>query len=656
MHHPFGRSLLSVIIGAALAVGACSSAEEGESGWTFGPELGAGEESAAPSGEASGAPSAAPSGDASAAPSAAPSASGDGGDGGGPTMTDDSLGVDVAAQGFTEPTGIAFLGADESFVIEKSTGEVHRVQGGEPGEPVLDLAVNFFDERGLLGIALHPQFDDNGYVYLYWTSSGEGDGEGGLLGADTDEATAVPELGNRVDRFVWDGEALTFDREIVALRSNTLDTDTSDRVRGNHDAGPIVFGPDGMLYIVNGDQNLRGRLQNIQDGPEATDADLAGIVLRLNDDGSVPDDNPFAQAGAEAGGEVGENLAMIWAYGIRNSFGMAIHPDTGALWLTENGDDSWDEVNILPAGANSGWIQTMGPPERHEDYRRIEVESEDGLDNPDYPPDQLAETTDAAQEAMVELPGSQYVAPAFSWQYPPAVTSIAFTTGTELGESSTGTAWLGTVLTDSLLRYPLAADGSGFDFGDDQALADLVDDNESKGDLGESADYVAGTGFGVVTHIVTGPEGFLYVVSITNGAVYRIGPADQVGGGGEGEGGGGEAAASPTPGLSPAPGTPLPGEAVQITIGTDTGSQLLFDPTTASAPAGGEVQLTFENRSPIPHNLSFAPPINTSTNTIVDGGASETIGFTAPNEAGEYEFVCTLHPGMEGVLTVEAAG
>ena len=74
----------------------------------------------------------------------------------GPTMIDDSLGVEVAVAGLTEPTNLAFLGADDFFVTEKSTGHVIRVQAGEATEPVLDLAVNFFDERGLLGIALHP--------------------------------------------------------------------------------------------------------------------------------------------------------------------------------------------------------------------------------------------------------------------------------------------------------------------------------------------------------------------------------------------------------------------------------------------------------------------------------------------------------------------
>jgi glucose/arabinose dehydrogenase/plastocyanin len=554
-------------------------------------------------------------------------------------MTDETLGVETAVSGLTEPTAMAFIGDGEFFVTEKSTGEVHRVVDGDPGEPVLDLAVNFFDERGLLGIAVHPDFDANGYVYLYWTASGDGEGDGGLLGPDTDEEFAVPELGNRVDRFMWDGEQLTWDRNIVEMRSNTLDTDTSGRIRGNHDGGPITFGLDGSLYIVNGDQNLRGELQNI-DGQGGLDAgNWTGIVVRVNDDGSIPDDNPFVDAASQMDGPSAENLARTWAYGVRNSFGLAVHPETGDLWQTENGDDSWDEVNIFPAGANSGWWQIMGPVERFDEFRTIETESEDGTDNPDYDPEQLAESGDAALERLVSYPGSTYVDPVHAWVYPPAVTSIGFVTDDSLGESSTNTAWLGTVLTDSLYRYPLADDGSGFDFGDDAGLADGVDDNASKGDLGESAAYVAGSGFGVVTHIVPGPDGMLYVVSLSAGEVYRIGPADQVGGGG--------------PAATAAPSGETGGEVVEITVGTDTGAANEFVPAEVSVPAGATVRLTFVNQSDsVPHNLTFGDPINAATAVTVQPGASETIEFVAP-EAGEYTFVCTLHPGMEGVLVVE---
>jgi aldose sugar dehydrogenase len=582
-----------------------------------------------------------PSGSGSAPPattSAAPSASA--APAAGPTMTDESLGVEVAASGFTEPTSIAFLGADDYFVTEKSTGEVHHVVDGDIGDPVLDLAVNFFDERGLLGIAVHPDFADNGYVYLYWTASGEGEGDDGLLGPDTDDEFTLPDLGNRVDRFTWDGEQLTWDQNIVQLRSNTLDTDTSGRIRGNHDAGPILFGQDGKLYIIIGDQNQRGQYQNLTDGPAPDDIGFTGMILRLNDDGSVPEDNPFYDVGAEMGGEVGENVQMTFAYGIRNSFGLAVHPETGDLWETENGDDSWDEVNIFTAGSNSGWWQIMGPPDRFDEYRQIETESEDGTDNPDVPPDQLAESADEAQSRFYVLDGSHYAAPVFSWKFPVAVTSIALVTDDALGESSTNTAWMGTVLTDSLYRYPLADDGSGFDFADDAGLSDLVDDNAQKGDLGESAEYVVGTGFGVVTHIAQAPDGLLYVSSITNGAVYRIGPSDVVGGG---EQPSATAAAS---------ASAAAGDVVEVTVGTDDGTELRFDPLEISVPAGATVRLTFVNESTVPHNLTFRDPINAATATIVQPGAEETIEFTAP-EPGEYTFVCTLHPGMEGTLVVE---
>ena len=567
-----------------------------------------------------------------------------------PTMSDPGLSASIGIRGLDQPTGMAFLGPDDYLVVEKATGLVRRVQDGQlAAQPALDLGVNYYDERGLLGIELHPEFPDTPYVYLYWTARDDSQPPDTLLGTDTDIAADVPELGNRVDRFTWDGTALTWDSEIVTLRSNTLDSDTSGRVRGNHDAGPMEFGPDGMLYIQNGDQNLRGQLQNIQTGAAPDDANLTGVILRLNDDGSVPDDNPFFDAGAALGGEAGENVQMIWAYGIRNSFGLRFHPGTGDLWQTENGDDSWDEINRFEPAANSGWIQLMGPPDRFAEYRQIEVDSPDGLDNPEFPPDQLAASSDEALGRLFTLEGSAYSAPAFAWRYPPAVTAIEFVPDNVLGPSSANTAFLGTVLTDSLLRYPLTDDGAGFAL--EGGLADNVDDNAAKGDLGESQPYVVGTGFGVVTDIVLGPDGRLYVVSLSNGAVYVIGPVGQA----PTE----PPAATPSPpAASPPPaGTPAttpdttPAGTVAVVIGTDEGTQNQFVPDQADVPTGAEVSLTFENMATVPHNLTFGPPINEATSVVVQPGDSETLEFTAP-DPGDYEWLCTLHPGMAGTLTV----
>lgn len=96
------------------------------------------------------------------------------------------------------------------------------------------------------------------------------------------------------------------------------------------------------------------------------------------------------------------------------------------------------------------------------------------------------------------------------------------------------------------------------------------------------------------------------------------------------------------------------GDLVEITVGTDTDTELLFDPAEVTVPAGALVRLTFVNQSTVPHNLTFEDPINVATAESIEPGAEETIEFVAP-EAGEYTFVCTLHPGMEGTLVVEGA-
>ena len=126
-------------------------------------------------------------------------------------------------------------------------------------------------------------------------------------------------------------------------------------------------------------------------------------------------------------------------------------------------------------------------------------------------------------------------------------------------------------------------------------------------------------------------------------------------------GGGASPVSTPAPPPSPSPsttdsGTPSrtpSGETVEITVGTDTGAELKFDPANLTVQAGADVRVTFENRASLPHNLTFQAPINAATSTVVAPGTSETVQFKAP-AAGEYPFVCTLHPGMGGKLMVEA--
>jgi glucose/arabinose dehydrogenase len=227
-----------------------------------------------------------------------------------PSLVDPNLRLRTVVENLDQPTTMAFLGPNDFFVLEKATGQVKRVVNGVvQGTPVLDLAVNSGSERGLLGIALHPNFADNGFVYLYWTES--------TTDADTDVLANTPLLGNRVDRFVWNGSTLTFGQNIIRLRALQPAFErepTPAAGRGNHDGGVIKFGPDGKLYIFIGDVGRRGWMQNLLNGPyqpgdplfgtddnfggpEPDDAHLTGVILRLNDDGSTPADNPFTRIG-----------------------------------------------------------------------------------------------------------------------------------------------------------------------------------------------------------------------------------------------------------------------------------------------------------------------------------------------------------------------
>ena len=470
------------------------------------------------------------------------------------TLLDASLAVATVASGLAQPIAMAFIGPDDILVTEKASGRVKRVTNGVVTGVVLDLAVNSNSERGLLGIALHPNFPATPWVYLYNTES--------TTGADTAVAANVPLLGNRVDRFVWDGSTLTFDRSIIKLRSfqndrNNVADPTLPVLRGNHNGGVLRFGADGKLYVVIGDNGRRGWMQNIAaglitntsgqvaddefGGPEPDDAHLTGVILRLNDDGSTPADNPFHQSGAQLGqriggtlgAEVGANLQRVFAYGVRNSFGMTVDPKKGELWTTENGGRAFDEINRVERGFNGGWVQLMGPLHRIEDYKAIEVAAGVGANGPNglqqqrFPATAIQDDFNRARQQMVDFPGSKLRDPEFSWKQvvPPA--GLGFVNGAGLGAAYDGDLIVGSAVARAtnpghLYRFRLNDERTRFVFADPR-LRDKVADNLARDDFQtEGEEILWGLDFGIVTDIQSGPDGALYLVGPSSGAIRKI--------------------------------------------------------------------------------------------------------------------------------------
>jgi aldose sugar dehydrogenase len=456
-----------------------------------------------------------------------------------PSVVDPNLAVRTAASGLDQPISMAFLGPNDMLVLEKATGKVQHVVNGVVQSTVLDLPVNSASERGLLGIALHPHFFTTGRVYLYWTES--------LSGTDSDDLADVPLLGNRVDRFIWNGSTLTLDKNIVKLRA--FQADAGQPLRGNHDGGVIRFGPDEKLYIVIGDNGRRGQLQNLVNGPfgpgidddqfggpEPDDAHLTGVILRLNDDGTTPSSNPFFGAGASIGGQVGANIQKIFAYGLRNSFGMAFDPVSGALWEQENGDDSFSEVNRADPGFNSGWVQIMGPPERIAQFKTIETTVTPsppdpfaatyfGLQQIRWLPTNIADSPAEALSRLFMLPGAHYSAPELSWKFEVAPAGIGFLHSSALGPQYQNDLFVGGArpFLEGGHLFRLNLTGNRQKIGvDDPRLADRVADNLHKWEITESESLLFGRNFGVGTDVQTGPNGNLYVVSLSDNAVYEI--------------------------------------------------------------------------------------------------------------------------------------
>ncbi len=392
-------------------------------------------------------------------------------------MSDASLVVTaLSTSGLAQPTSMAFLGSDDFLVLEKTTGRVRRVLNGVlQAAPALDEAVSNDSERGLLGIAIQQGSPIR--VYLYMTES------------TVDGGTP---LGNRIYRYDWSPGTATLINRLLIL-------DLPATPGPNHDGGIVLLDGSNRLYTVIGDLNRNGQLQNT---PAGAAPDDSGVILRLNADGTPAAGNPFTpycsttttqtcttNANCPVGQTCRTQVARYYAYGVRNSFGLALDPVTGALWDSENGPSTYDEINFVAPGMNSGWLQIMGPDSRD--------------------PQGLAD--------LWNLPGSgvSYSDPEFSWQATIAPTGLLFPVGTSWGAAYDNVLLVGDNNLGQIYSLPLNGARTGFVLSG--GLADLVADTNAERDL-----VRIGQGFGAITDVERGPDNHVYVVSIFPAAIYRI--------------------------------------------------------------------------------------------------------------------------------------
>ena len=219
------------------------------------------------------------------------------------------------------PVALAPAPDGRLFFAELLTGNIRIVQDGKVrSEPFATIEnVSTFGESGFLGLALHPNFPREPYVYAMYV-------------VDNPD-TGFP-LMQRVVRY-RDDEGTGRDPTVI------LDNLPAATVYF-HNGGRIAFGPDGKLYLSIGDTDVPELAQD----PKK----LEGSILRYNPDGSIPNDNPFPGS-------------PVFAIGLRNVFGLAFQPGTGSLYATENGPGGFDEVNKIEAGRNYGWPTHMGESE-----------------------------------------------------------------------------------------------------------------------------------------------------------------------------------------------------------------------------------------------------------------------------------------------------
>jgi glucose/arabinose dehydrogenase len=350
--------------------------------------------------------------------------------------------VETVTSGLTFPWGMQFLPDGGMLVTEKNPARLRIIRDGalDPREIAGIPESQPRGQGGFLDVRLHPDFGSNSLVYMSYSKACTTDG------GDDGATTAVARGALNIAEYRLDGVEDVFVADACSAR-------------GQHFGSRLLFDDDGYLYVTVGD---RGEMQQAQNP-----ANHQGTVNRLNDDGSIPADNPF----------VGRNgyQPSIWAYGVRSPQGLALHPETREIWETEHGPQGGDELNRVEGGANYGWpVITYGA-----NY---------GSGSP-------------IGDGITEAPGLEQ--PVHYWVPSIATSGLAIYSG-DVFPDWRGSAFVGGLGGTQLARVEFAADGS------------------------TTAEVLMGDHGARIRDVREGPDGYIYVLTDVGGgqaSVLRIAPA-----------------------------------------------------------------------------------------------------------------------------------
>jgi glucose/arabinose dehydrogenase len=404
------------------------------------------------------------------------------------------LKIELVYKGLEYPSNMVFLNSTDILVLEKNNGQVRLVRDGAIQEdPVLDVTVSTEDESGLLGIDVFKDSSgsNKSYAFVYFTEA-----QGKV------EMKGLVEIGNRLYRY----EVSKDNSGNIKLINPELVLTVPPSPGTHHNGGIVLVGPDNNLYIGVGD--LEDHLTYTQNVKTGRAFENSSVIFRLDKYGNAATDGPFNTSKVPRG---------VYAYGIRNSFGMDFDPLTGKLWDSENGPGFGDEINLVESGFNSGWNRLQG------------FWSADTYFGGKYLPIDKAIEMDLVYFSE----NSTYSHPEFAWNQTVGVTALRFIDSERLGEDYQYDLFAADINNGNVYHFDLTNNNNN-----NTNITNEVGNNRDSLLLGgrladkvantteESNEALFATGFAGVTDLEVGPDGYLYILTFhkSQGSIYRIVP------------------------------------------------------------------------------------------------------------------------------------